>query len=196
MSLTYGGIFMAKYSTAFKKKIVTEYLKGTIGYGSLAKKYNIPSTSPISTWVAAFQSLGTEGISRSRQKKSYSFQFKLHAVELYLSTEISYKDLALQLEINNPALLTQWVQRFRAVGVDGLKPNRKGRRPKVPDKPIVVTPTQSKEIQDERLKQLEEENLKLRIEVAYLKELRRLRLEQEAQKREQGSSTVSEDPSN
>ncbi len=187
---------MAKYSTEFKKKIVTEYLKGNIGYRSLAKKYNIPGSRQIETWVAAFQRLGTEGISRSRQKKSYSFQFKLHAVELYLSTEISYQDLALQLEINNPALVTQWVQRFRAVGVDGLKPNRKGRRPKVPDKPIAVTPTQSKEIRDERLKQLEEENLKLRIEVAYLKELRRLRLEQEAQKREQGSFTVSEDHSN
>ena len=93
---------MAKYSTEFKKKIVAEYLKGNIGYGSLAKKYNIPSMNPIATWVAAFQSLGTKGISRSRQKKSYSFQFKLHAVELYLSTEISYKDLALQFEINNP----------------------------------------------------------------------------------------------
>jgi transposase len=102
----------------------------------------------------------------------------------------------LQIEINNPSLLAQWVQRYRAVGVDGLKPNRRGRRPKVPNKPIVVTPTESKEIQDERLKQLEEENLKLRIEVAYLKELRRLRLEQEAQKRKQGSSTVSEDHSN
>lgn len=187
---------MAKYSTEFKKKIVAEYLKGNIGYRSLAKKYNIPGTRQIEIWVATFQRLGTEGISRSRQKKSYSFQFKLHAVELYLSTDVSYKDLALQLKINNPPLLAQWVQRFRAVGVDGLKPNRKGRRPKVPDKPIVVTPTQSKGIQDERLKQLEEENLKLRIEVAYLKELRRLRLEQEAQKREQGSSTVSEDPSN
>ena len=50
--------------------------------------------------------------------------------------------------------------------------------------------------QDEKLKQLEEENLKLRIEVAYLKGLRRLRLEQEAQKRKQGSPTVSEDHSN
>ena len=36
----------------------------------IAKKYNIPSTNPIVTWVAAFQSLGTKGISRSRQKKS------------------------------------------------------------------------------------------------------------------------------
>ena len=61
---------MAKYSTEFKKKIVAEYLKGNIGYGSLAKKYNIPSMNPIATWVAAFQSLGTKGISRSRQKKS------------------------------------------------------------------------------------------------------------------------------
>ena len=187
---------MAKYSTEFKKKIVDEYLKGNIGYRNLAKKYNTPGSKQIETWVAAFQRLGTEGISRSRQKKSYSFKFKLNAVELYLSTEISYKDLALQIKINNPSLLAQWVQRYRAVGVDGLKPNRRGRRPKVPDKPIVVTPTESKEIQDERLKQLEEENLKLRIEVAYLKELRRLRLEQEAQKRKQGSSTVSEDHSN
>jgi len=187
---------MAKYSTEFKKKIVAEYLKGNIGYSRLAKKHNIPSDKQIKIWVAAFQRLGIEGISRSRKKKNYSFQFKLHAVELYLSTEISYKDLALQLEINNPPLLAQWVQRFRAVGIDGLKPNRKGRRPKVPDKPIVAMPTESKGFQDERLKQLEEENLKLRIEVAYLKELRRLRLEQEAQKRKQGSPTVSEDYSN
>ena len=47
------------------------------------------------------------------------------------------------------------------------------------------------------IKQLEEELLKLRIENAYLKELRRLRLEEEAllkEKRE--SSTVSEENSN
>ena len=41
------------------------------------------------------------------------------------------------------------------------------------------------EAQTERLKQLEEENLKLRIEVAYLKEVRRLRLAEEAQNNKQ-----------
>lgn len=45
------------------------------------------------------------------------------------------------------------------------------------------------------LKQLEEENLHLRIENAYLKELRRLRLAEEAQRKKQGSSTASEDHS-
>ena len=45
--------------------------------------------------------------------------------------------------------------------------------------------------------ELEDENLKLRIENAYLKELRRLRLEEEAlQKKQRESSTVSEDSSN
>ena len=102
--------------------------------------------------------------------------------------------MALQLKLKSEGTLATWVQRYRAVGIEGLKPQRKGRRPKVPDK-TSITPACNMN-QDERLKQLEEENLKLRIEVAYLKELRRLRQEQEAQKRKQGSPTVSEDPSN
>ena len=48
----------------------------------------------------------------------------------------------------------------------------------------------------EYLKQLEEENLKLRIENAYLKELRRLRLEGIPQKKKRESSTASEENSN
>jgi transposase len=107
---------------------------------------------------------------------------------------MSYQDLALQLKLKSDGILVNWVRRYRAVGIEGLKPQRKGRRPKVPDK-TSITP-ECNINQDERLKQLEEENLKLRIEVAYLKELRRLRLEQEAQKRKQGSPTVSEDHSN
>ena len=47
------------------------------------------------------------------------------------------------------------------------------------------------------LKQLQDENLKLRIENAFLKELRRLRLEEEAHLNElRESSTVSEENSN
>ena len=51
-------------------------------------------------------------------------------------------------------------------------------------------------METEYLKQLEDENLKLRIENAYLKELRRLRLEVEPQNKKRESSTASEDPSN
>ena len=56
--------------------------------------------------------------------------------------------------------------------------------------------TSSPDDKAEYLKQLEEENLKLRIENAYLKELRRLRLEEEALlKKRRESSAVSEEHS-
>jgi transposase len=72
-------------------------LKENIGYRNLAKKYNTPGSKQIETWVAAFQRLGTEGISRSRQKKSYSFQFKLHTVEVISK----YRDFLQRFSIAN-----------------------------------------------------------------------------------------------
>ena len=45
----------------------------------------------------------------------------------------------------------------------------------------------------QQLKALQDENLKLRIEVAYLKELRRLRLQEKMQSKRQGSSATSEE---
>ena len=51
--------------------------------------------------------------------------------------------------------------------------------------------------QKELLKQLQEENLRLRIENAFLKEARRLRLEEEAlQRKQRESSTASEENTN
>ena len=45
--------------------------------------------------------MGEEGFQWLRKNKNYSFQFKLDAVNLYLSTEISFRSLALQLNLKN-----------------------------------------------------------------------------------------------
>jgi transposase len=119
-------------------------------------------------------------------------------VELYLTTEISYQELALTVGITNYPLITKWVNAYRVAGPDALRAKRKGRQLKV-NKPNKVTHTTTVQADnnEEYLKQLEEENLKLRIENAYLKELRRLRIEDEARLREQQeSSTASEENSN
>lgn len=153
-----------------------DYINGRGGYRYLCKEYGLPNHSTLETWVSAYNEFGDEGLKRSRQKKNYSFEFKLSVVELYLTTEASYQELAISVGINNPAMLSKWVNDYRAIGPDALRPKRKGRKPKV-KKPEKITPITEKEKADlEYLKQLEEENLKLRIENAYLKELRRLRL--------------------
>ena len=192
---------MAKYSLEFKLEVVHVYLNGEGSYDYIAKKHNMPACSLIKEWVAVFRKLGKEGLIRSGQNNTYSFQFKVHEVELYLSSKVSYQELALSQGINNYALIARWVNDFKIAGPDGLRPKKKGRK-KILD--IRESEKSSKTIEErsidtstEHVKKLEDELLKLRIENAYLKELRRLRLEEETLlKKQRESSTVSEDSSN
>ena len=192
---------MSKYSFEFKKQVVNAYLNGEGGYTYLANKFGIPSDNTVKLWVDNYNAFGDEGLKRSRKKDFYSFEKKLFIVELYLSSEISYQDLALQEGITNPSMITNWVSRFRAAGPDALRPRKKGRK-----KTLNTTNgnTQNKPVEEssvdtsaEHVKELEDELLKLRIENAFLKELRRLRLEDEEKMRERhSSSTVSDENSN
>ena len=196
-----GRFFVEKYSFEFKKKVVQEYLDGKGGYAYIAKQNGIPAESHLRRWVNAYKEFGDEGLFRSRQKNNYSFQFKLSVVELYLTSEVSYQELALSQGINNPNLLVKWVNDFRIDGPDALRPKKKGRK-KTLDIREFKKPSKSNEEKPvdtsaEHVKELEDELLKLRIENAYLKELRRLRLEEKALlKKQRESSTVSEDSSN
>ena len=191
---------MSKYSFEFKKKVVTAYLNGEGGYGYLAKIYEIPTKSIIERWVHNYQVFVDDGLMRSRKKQIYSFKKKLSVVELYLTSEISYQNLALQEGISNPCMIASWVNRFRVAGPDALIPHKKGSK-KTLDKseekhsiPSAETPIDTSA---EQVKELENELLKLKIENAFLKELRRLHLEDEAKMRERReSSAVSEDDSN
>lgn len=177
------GIFMTKHSFEFKKKIVLEYLNGKGGILYLSKKYGLTSKSQLHKWVKNYKAFGNDGLLRSRENEVYSFEMKLSIVELYLTSEITYQELAIQNGIKNPATIGNWVNRFRIAGPDALKSRRKGRR-KAMDK--IDRKTQNKLVEEasvntsvEHIKELEEELLRLRIENAFLKELRRLRLEDE-----------------
>jgi transposase len=193
---------MAKYSFEFKKKVVLAYINGEGGAKYLAKRFDIAHKSSIDVWVKNYKEFGNDGLLRSRKNETYTFEFKLHVVELYLSTEVSYQELSLSVGMNNPSLITKWVNDFRIAGPDALRLQKKGRKKSLGliDKKKNIpsfSETTPADTSAEHVKQLEDENLKLRIENAYLKELRRLRLEDEARLREQQeSSTASEESSN
>ena len=193
---------MPKYSFEFKKKVVEAYLRGEGGSSYLAKKYGVKNKRQVLNWVHYYAEFGDEGLRRSRGNKTYTFEFKLNVVELYLSSEVSYQELALSQGINNSALPAKWVNDFRIAGPDALRPKKKGRKKsldsKIKNKTTIQTVDETTvDTSAEHVKQLEDELLKLRIENAYLKELRRLRLEEEALLRKQReSSTASEESSN
>ena len=181
--------------------IVMEYLSGAGGTQYLSKKYNLGSNTMIRKWINAYKVFGESGLYCSRQQNKYTFEYKFHVVELYLSSEVSYQELALQVGINNPSLIAKWVNDFRITGPDALRPKKKGRKKSLDSvnnkKNITSNEMVNVDTSVEHVKQLEDELLKLRIENAFLKELRRLRLEEETLlKKQRESSTVSEDNSN
>ena len=162
---------MAKYSFEFKKKVVLEYINGKGGTQYLSTKYGLGSNSQLRKWLAAYKEFGDEGLKRSRKKENYSFEKKLSVVELYLSSEISYQDLALQEGITNPSMIVNWVNRFRVAGPDALRPRKKGRKKTLntsddntQNKPVEES---SVDTSAEHVKELEDELLKLRIETAF-----------------------------
>ena len=191
---------MSKYSFEFKKKVVQAYLNGEGGRPYIANKYGIPASSNVMQWVNNYKQFGDDGLKCSHQNKKFSFERKLAVVELYLSSELSYQELALQEGILHPSQIARWVKDFLAIGPDALRPRKKGRR-KTLDTPQKDNRTEITEksyvnTSAEHVKALEDELLKLRIENAFLKELRRLRLEEEAKMRDmRESSTASEDHS-
>ena len=83
-----------------------------------------------------------------------------------------------------------------------MRPKKKGRKKSLDSKKQTKTVVQAVnetpiDTSAEHVKELEDELLKLRIENAYLKELRRLRLEEEALlKKQRELSTASEENSN
>ncbi|WP_242989470.1 IS3 family transposase [Clostridium sp. AF36-4] len=155
---------MAKYSFEFKKEIVVAYLSGKGGFGSLAKDYGIPNKAQIYRWVKAYQKLGDDGLRRARSINNYSFKYKISVVELYLSSDLSYQELALKEGINSPALIGKWVNAFQIAGPDALRPRMKGRKKTLDNIKKGVTDTSV-----EHVKELEDELLKLKIENAFFK---------------------------
>ncbi|MEI5995341.1 transposase [Candidatus Enterococcus mansonii] len=99
----------------------------------LSNKYGIKSKSQIPYWINKYKEFGVDGLLRKRQYQKYSVQFKLNAIELYQTSELSYREVANILEMNNPTLIANWMQKFREEGIDGLS-KEKGRLSTVPKK--------------------------------------------------------------
>ncbi|GAA3267623.1 hypothetical protein GCM10017706_32320 [Lactococcus lactis subsp. hordniae] len=67
-------------------------------------------------WVNSYKEFGEEGLRRKKHNAAYSTQFKLNAVNLYLTTGKSYREIANELKINNSAQIARWVLDYRENG--------------------------------------------------------------------------------
>ncbi|MEI5989062.1 hypothetical protein A5881_003118 [Enterococcus termitis] len=190
---------MSKYNFELKLKIVQEYLVGKGGIQALANKHGVKTMEQVHRWINAYQEFGEEGLLRKRQNQNYSVQFKLNAIELYQTSEFSYREVANILEMNNPTLIANWMRKFRKEGIDGLS-KEKGRLSAMPKEEKTKNHLIKETLEEQnRIKELEKQVRTLQIENSFLKELRKLRKQGAHQRRvnqSRESSQASEDSSN
>ena len=108
--------------------------------------------------------------------KHYTIEFKLQAFHSILNGKMSIREAACFCNIPSNSLVCTWLKRFEKSGIKGLIPRKPSGRPPMKPKYAKMPPPPK----------TEEERLRLRIlhleaEVAYLKELRKLRLQDEAE---------------
>lgn len=163
---------MTTYNQAFKLKVVKEYLDGGGSLNSLGRKYDV-SPSAISDWIKRYQVGGADNLQKKDTSgTAYSVQFKLNAIRLYQTTDISYRKLSDNLGLNSNSLISRWVKQYNAKGIEGISRTRSAQKPLFKDdsekKNKKQHPISLEEMTEEEVQDL---ILKLKIENDYLKEL-------------------------
>ena len=156
---------MLKYSLEFKQKLVEYCLEGHSTQGT-AKKFGMPSSTPLKEWIKKYQEHGPKGLIK-QPKSSYSGEFKQNVVEYMHSNHISATETAVHFRIQTSVVLN-WERIYYEEGPQGLYIERRGRLKNMSSKP------RKKKISKENEADLIEEVQRLRMENEYLKKLNAL----------------------
>lgn len=117
---------MAKYTTDFKLSVIAHY-QSNHSYKQTAKQFNLSTDSIVEQWVKLYQTHGIDGIKRRSTKAVYDTTFKLNAIK-QIQNGKSLTQLAIELNLPQPALLSNWLRSYQSFGIMGLEPKPKGRK--------------------------------------------------------------------
>lgn len=166
---------MKKYSKELKQKVIREYKETSISLSKLARKYEIKSPKSIRERIRKYKLYGLSGI-ESPKTLNYPSDLKQNVIKCALTEDLNFRELADKFEIRNPKTVSEWVRKFQEeknfpkinLTIDfkeeylEMKKNNK-----------------KKDYSEKEIQEILQENLYLRIENDYLKELRRLELEED-----------------
>ena len=167
---------MKKYSIELKKKVIKEYEETEISLNELARKYEIKSPKSIRERIRKYEIYGLSGIENPKYL-NYPSDLKQNVIKCALTEDLNFRELADKFEIRNPKTVSEWVRKFQEeknfpkinLSID-LKEEYLNMKKKN---------NRKKDYSEKEIQEILQENLYLRIENDYLKELRRLELEED-----------------
>ena len=167
---------MKKYSKELKQKVIREYKETSISLSKLARKYEIKSPKSIRERIRKYEIYGLSGI-ETPKNLNYPSDLKQNVIKCALTEDLNFRELADKFEIRNPKTVSEWVRKFQEeknfpkinLSID-LKEEYLNMKKKN---------NRKKDYSEKEIQEILQENLYLRIENDYLKELRRLELEED-----------------
>ena len=166
---------MSKFTRA-KKLAAALAVEAGESIAGIARQFGM-SKSIVSRSVHFYREQGEAGFQEKKNAR-YSAAQKLEILEAMHTQGLSHEEARVKYGISGSATIWDWENKYMENGMDGLKPKRKGRRPRVPKPKAPLTPYE----------QLLAENEYLRAENEYLKKLNALVAEREAREKYDGAS--------
>ena len=168
-----------KYDWKFKLECVEEYLKGRwIEKPEYAKCTEKSFKDKIIIWAKIYKKYGVDGLKHKTISTEWTSEKRFELVARVLAGE-SIGSVAIDVGMEG-SLLSQWVRKYKLYGFDGLK-LKKGRKPKEPDMSKEDKSKNLTKSEKEELILLRRRNEYLEAENAYLKKLRALIVQKQAE---------------
>ena len=168
---------MSKYSYEEKLEAVLRVVEDGMGYGSSAKILGTGKTQ-VQRWVSRYNVFGPEGL--LLHNGTYSGEFKQHVIEYMHENKLSTTETAVHFKMPTEVQVLNWERIYYEEGPEALYIDRRGRKPKMTKE----TKPRKKQLKPEVEEDLIKEVQRLRMENEYLKKLDAL--VQERIKRESG----------
>ena len=125
-----------KSTISYETKVsaIKAYENNVGSISMIAKMFNVKETS-LKRWIANYQSQGMEGLVTKHKHTQRTKEFKILAVEEYLSGNFSLKDICIKYKISSDSILRRWIKVYndghkelKSTGSGGRKPMTKARK--------------------------------------------------------------------
>lgn len=168
---------MSKYSYEEKLEAVLRVIEDGMSLRDSAKILGT-SKNPVSRWVKRYEMYGPEGL--LIHNGTYTGEFKQHVIEYMHKHCLSAVETAIQFKMPSEVQVLNWERIYYEEGPEALYIDKRGRKPKMSKE----TKPRKKQLKPEVEEDLIKEVQRLRMENEYLKKLNAL--VQERIKRESG----------
>ena len=153
---------MSKYSYEEKLEAILRVIEEGMSYEAGAKVLGT-AQSQVQRWISHYEKYGPEGL--RLHNGTYTGEFKQHVIEYMHKEHLSASQTAVLFKIPRETQVLNWERIYYEEGPEALYIGRRGRKPKIPKE----TSTKKKQLRPEVEEDLLKEVQRLRMENEYLK---------------------------